>query len=188
MTREYSGDLAEPIKLEPLPLLYTDVQFAAWSKAHNAEVERRMGLLFEAHGVMRGDFRGLAWSLAFDLLCFRLAGTERRGRPKCWDEQTRLWLVLSIEEFKMEGLSVTKATKYLATVEPWRSMVTHANGARRLRDESTRLSEFGRASLPGFLECRQSLIELGEISGAPGELARKYLANNYAHDEPQNEQ
>jgi hypothetical protein len=188
MTRIYSGDLAKPIKLDSLPLLYTPEQYEARSKAYIAELERRMGLLCEAHGVKTGDWRNLCWRLAFDLSCFQLAEVERRGRTALWTSFTRLILVLSIEELQELGLSVTKATQRLANEEPWRSMVSHANGARRLRDESTRLTELDQKCLPLIRERRAQLIALGEITDEPGAFARNSLADIYAQDEIKNEQ
>ena len=188
MIRKYSGDLAKPIRLEPLPLLYTTAQYEAWSKAPITELVRRMGLLMDEHGVKPHDICPLSWSLALDLPGFQLAGPECRGRDKVWKQDTRILLVLSIEELQVQGFSITRACERLAAMEPWKSKVTHSNGARRLRDESTRLDEFERSMLPMFRDHRDLMIASGEITDEPGAFARKYLADNYAQHEPQNEQ
>ena len=186
MTRKYGGDLAKPIKLAPLGLLHTPEQYEARSNEHIAELERRMGLLFEEHGVKAGDWQSLCWSLALDLPGFQLASGKSLGRHKRWDDFTRAVLVLNIEEHKALGRSVTDATQRLSNEEIWRSMVRHANGAERLRSEATRLTD--PRWLPMLRDCRDQMIELGVIADEPGAFARKYLAVNYAQDDPQNEQ
>ncbi|WP_160104753.1 hypothetical protein [Pseudomonas izuensis] len=188
MSRQYRGDLAKPIKLAPLPLLYTSEQREAWSKAHIAELERRMDLLMDEHGVKSHDICPLARSLALDLPGFQLAGPTRRGRNKHWDQHTRTLLVLSIEELQAQEFSITGACERLAAMEPWKSKVTHSNGARRLRDEFTRLDELERSLLPIFRDQRNLMIASGEITDEPGAFARKYLTVNYTQDEPQSEQ
>jgi hypothetical protein len=134
-----------------------------------------MGLLKDEHGVKPHDICPLAWSIALDLPGFQLAGTERPGREKHWDLHTRILLVLSIEELQAQGFSITRACERLAAMEPWKSKITHSNGARRLRDESTRLDEFGRSLLQIFRDHRDVLITSGEIADEPGAFARKYL-------------
>jgi len=186
MTRRYSGDLAKPIKLDRLGPLHTPAQYEVWSKVHEAEIERRMGLLFDEHGVKAGDWTSLCWSLALDLPSFQLASIKSLGRRKHWDDVTRTLLVLSIEEHQALGRSVTDATKRLAKEETWRSVVRHANSAERLRSESTRLTD--PRLLPMFRDHRDLMIESGEITDEPGAFARKYLADNFAQHEPQNEQ
>jgi len=188
VSRQYSGDLAKPIKLAPLPQLYTPEQREAWSKAHVSELERRMGLLMEEHVLRSHDIGPLVWSLALDLPGFQLAVPECRGRDKHWDQHTRILLVLSIEELQVQGFSITRACERLASTEPWKSKVTHSNGARRLRDESTRLDEFERSLLQMLRDHRDLMITSGEITDEPGAFTRKYLIDNYAQHEPQNEQ
>lgn len=188
MSRQSKGDLAKPIRLAPLPLLYTPEQREAWRKAHISELERRMGLLMDEHGVNPHDICPLAWSLALDLPGFQLASPTCRGRNKHWDQHTRILLVLSIEELQAQGFSITGACERLAAMEPWKSKVTHSNGARRLRDESTRLDEFERSLLPMYRDLRDLMVASGEIADEPGAFARKYLAVNYTQDEPQSEQ
>jgi hypothetical protein len=186
MTRRYSGDLAKPIKLDRLGPLHTPAQYEAWSKVHVAEVERRMGLLFEEHGVKAGDWMSLCWSLALDLPSFQLASDKSLGRRKHWDDVTRTLLILSIEEHQALERSVTDATKRLAKEEPWRSMVRHAEGAERLRSESTRPTD--PSLLPMFRAHRDLMIASGQINDEPGAFARNYLSVNYAQHEPRNEQ
>ncbi|MNJ40733.1 hypothetical protein D3C77_356330 [compost metagenome] len=188
MIRKYSGDLAKPMKLAPLAPLYTPKQCDARSKAHIDELERRMSLLFESHGVVAGDWKNLCWSLALDLPGFQLAGPECRGRKKHWDQHTRILLALSIEELQAQGFSITGACERLSVTEPWKSMVSHSNGAWRLRDESTRLDELGRSLLGVLRDHRDLLIASSAISDEPGAFARKYLADNDAQDEQKNEQ
>ena len=186
MTRKYSGDLAKPIKLAPLGLLYTPEQYAARRKEHITELERRMGLLFEAHGVMAGDLNSLCWRLALDLPGFQLSSSKPLGRPKRWDEFTRVVLALCFEELRALGFSITEAAQRLANEEPWRSMVRHADGAKRLIRESTREPDPRLLSM--MRDGRESMIASGEITDEPGAIAHKYLAVIYAQDEPQIEQ
>lgn len=186
MTRKYSDDLAKPIKLAPLGLLHTPEHCDARSRAHIAEVERRMGLLFEAHGVIAGDWKNLCWSLALDLPGFQVASAQPVGRRKCWDELTRALLVLSIDELRALEPSVTAATQRLAEQEPWLQMVRHAKGDERLRSESTRPTDPRLLSM--LRDSRDLMIASGQITDEPGAFARKYLAVNYAQHEPRNEQ
>jgi hypothetical protein len=186
MSRIYKGDLAKPIKREPLGPSDTPEQRAAWNEANEAEEKRRMDLLFEAHGIKAGDWESLCWSLAHDLRGFQLPSGKRPGRPKFWWDWPRAELRLDIEELQAAGLSVTEATQHLANVEPYKFLLSHANGAERLRSESTRQITPRIFELVRYL--RDPMSFAGETTEEPEALARKLLDVNNAQDEPQNEQ
>jgi len=132
----YKGDLAKPIE----PPKLTDPN-SEWERADAAEEiadqqQKRMFLLFAAHGIQRGGWRGLCYELAKAHVPGFQVAKGRAGRPQKWGEIERAELAIAVEA---TGLGVTEATKQLAKQEPWRSMLPQTKtAARTLRNEYTR--------------------------------------------------
>ncbi len=174
--RTYAGDLAKPYRPKPIGLLASDEQKEASHKEVLSERSRRMGLLFDEHGVKHGDFESLCWKLAVEHVPgMSGAYSAGRGRPQKWGQFERALLAMCIGELCTAGLSITDAVSGLAAVEPWKSMLGHSRGGAVLRDEYTRLDEVAGALVPMIRDHRQSLIDQGEITKSLGEFARKYM-------------
>ncbi|NWL80579.1 hypothetical protein DM872_27380 [Pseudomonas taiwanensis] len=188
--RQYTGDLAGPIRPKPLGLLAGPEEFAAQAREIQAEQERRLVLLFEAHGVEAGDWWGLGSCLVLDLPGFQIEFGPGPGRPQVWHTLARAILVVSIEELETKGLTKKQACARLAGVEPWKSMVGHSNGGGTLRNEATRLDEVGknylrmvrdgRALSHTYLACIDELLALMDEPGADPEGCRKLVEERRA--------
>ena len=132
----YKGDLASPI--EPPKLTNPDSE---WEKADAAEEIadqqlKRMFLLFGAHGISPGDWRGLCYALAEAHVPGFQVAKGRAGRPRKWSDLDRARLVIEVQQTE---LGATEATRLLAQQEPWRSMLPKTKtAARTLHNEYTR--------------------------------------------------
>lgn len=137
-TAKYTGELLRPLVPPRIGLLMNEAQIA--EKYAEIELERwkRMAILFDAHGVNQGDWQSLCFALAIaHVPGFKMA-KGRAGAKTKWQDYDRAMLVLAVEQ---TGLSVTEATELLAKQEPWKSMVSHARGAKTLHDEYYRADQ-----------------------------------------------
>ena len=132
MTFKYSGELTKAIPVPTMGLLLQDAILASLV----SEQSRRMGLLFEAHGIAKGNWEVLCYALAkTHVPGLRLSATKP-GKKTKWDVLLRAELVLAVEQTGIG--SITKAIAHLATIEPWKSHVTYTRGADTLKDEYNR--------------------------------------------------
>lgn len=136
MTFKYEGDLNKPIPAPPY-----DAVKSASGRAEIAQIlsdlqQWKLSLLFDAHGVSQGDWQSLCLALAEAHVPGMQITRGRRGRPKKWDFFMRAQLFVAVERTGVSN--ITEATKLLAGVEPWRSLVAHTRGAATLRDEYAR--------------------------------------------------
>lgn len=135
MAFEYKGDLLKPIRPSSLGLLSTSDDELDEQQRIEAERTRRMGLLFDAHGIRAGDWSRLCFALAeAHLPGFRIA-KARSGRPAKWDDFDRALLFCTVME---SGLPLKRATEKLVHEEPWKSKCKGTRGAKTLYDEYTR--------------------------------------------------
>lgn len=131
----YPPELTKPIPAPMLGLLASDDQWAEAANNIVAEKWRRMGLLFDAHGVPNGDWVALCFAMAESHVTGFHVAKARPGRKEKWTALVRAELVLAVEA---TGLNVSQATLKLAIETPWRQMVGARNGASRLADEYSR--------------------------------------------------
>jgi hypothetical protein len=187
----YSGDLTRPIDIKEPGLLATDEQRQDYRKQVTGELMQRMLLLCAEHEVEQRDWFALALSLAVENVPgMRLPSGKRPGRPMHWKPLDLAMLAMVIEEVQaaVPGATITDTVKVLAGVEPWKSKCAHSSGAKRLRNEYTKLDELTRKLVPMLRDHRQHLIDQGEITESLSEFARKYLYPINAHHEPDSEQ
>lgn len=132
MKSKYLGDLTKHIPTPTYGLLATNEEIAEATKSIQHEKYRKMILLFDAHNVTHGDWESLCFALATTHVTgFKFA--EKKGVKTKWDMHLRAELVLAVEETGIKNIS--EATKNLAKIEPWKSLVT---GAERLREQYNR--------------------------------------------------
>lgn len=134
--RKYSGDLARPIPAPAVGLLATEDVYAEAAQTIVAEQYRRLNKLFDLYGVSREDWRALCFVLAEAHVPGMKVAKAKAGRKTKWDWLTRAKLVLAVQATGIENVS--EATRHLASVEPWCSLVPPLRRAATLRDEYNR--------------------------------------------------
>jgi hypothetical protein len=133
---KYTGDLAKPISHPAIGLLMSEDKVTAVTRSVVDERWRRMGLLFDAYGIEHGNWIALSFALAEAHVPGCRVTSAKSGPKTKWDEITRAELWLAVES--LGDMSITDATKYLASLEPWKSLLSHTRGAATLRDEYNR--------------------------------------------------
>ncbi len=110
--RIYDGPLSEP--LPALPTLL-DEDFEEMKRAHDGELRKRIGLLFDFYSV---DCRGShAWrDLAFELMSAHVPGFQYKQAAS--DGERLLQIVFDIEYLvRKHGISLKQASRVLAEIE-----------------------------------------------------------------------
>lgn len=139
MAFKYEGELTKPIPAPPYGLLQDDEQRREIVQGIVAEKYRKMGLLFDAHGLPHGSWEALCFDLAEAHVPGLRVAEKRPGRNTKWDWIKQAELRIAVDQIvKKQSVSVAEATRQLTTIEPWKSLVAHARGAETLRDEYTR--------------------------------------------------
>jgi len=129
MAFKYRGILAKPCSYDPPhgPLA-DEATRAAWIDRYTADAEKRARALFEAHGAEYGDDK----TLLARLIEAHVPGFRRKKRSgprRVWGPFQDAELRIAVDEYrarrKLEGkpASISQACNYLATQEPWRTML-----------------------------------------------------------------
>ncbi|MET3433565.1 hypothetical protein ABIC71_003067 [Herbaspirillum seropedicae] len=127
----YGGDLLRPIPRRELSPLASDAQIQEAADAFVNERERRMRLLFDAHGIPYGNWVALCFSLADAHVPGFSEAKDKVGRKVKWDQITLAELVLAVED--INPTDVRAATAILADLPPWKNMLKATQGAETLR-------------------------------------------------------
>lgn len=149
MTFKYEGELSTPIPLPPYRLWKSEANRKEIVESIVELQHRKMSLLFDVHGIQRGNWQSLCFALAESHVPgLRVVRKKRTGPVTKWDFFTRAELFIAVERTGIQN--ITEATKILAELEPWRSLVIRVRGAETLRDEYFRVDK-------GFIESWRKL-------------------------------
>ncbi|EKS9889518.1 hypothetical protein BTK96_006580 [Burkholderia pyrrocinia] len=143
MKTKFKGSLGKPIFVKPPSLFeFVDSEEAArrkYSESISVARTEKLPLLFKHYGVQQGDFVALAMSMAVDLIPgFQVETEVKRAGPKTkWDDVARGYLAVELERQRQRNprQSIKAAAGHLAKREPWKSYVSGADPAERLRQE-----------------------------------------------------
>lgn len=117
---KYTNQLAKPIKAKRLPLLAKDSDFKTEAGRISAEKFAKLPDLCAAHGVLYGDWLGLALALATEHVSgFKIATPA--GRPTEWGDYDKAMFRLDVEDMQSAsvGLPLTEAMRRVCRLSQW---------------------------------------------------------------------